>query len=57
MPPLPADLVTARGVGHPWGFSFFAAVAALACLAVLTLPAQARGAERQAVPEAVGPAV
>ncbi|MFE5214041.1 MFS transporter [Streptomyces sp. NPDC056626] len=45
-PSITGALVTA-GVRHPWGFSFFAAVAALACLAVLTLPAQARGAERQ----------
>ncbi|MFI0192467.1 MFS transporter [Streptomyces sp. NPDC017082] len=36
-PTVTGALVSA-GIGHPWGFVFFAAVAALAVLAVLTLP-------------------
>ncbi|WP_223283984.1 MFS transporter [Streptomyces sp. FBKL.4005] len=39
-PSVTGALVTA-GIGHPWGFYFFAAVAVLAFLAVLTLPARA----------------
>ncbi|MEW2288076.1 aromatic acid/H+ symport family MFS transporter [Streptomyces sp. NPDC047841] len=38
-PSVTGALVSA-GVGHPWGFYFFAAVAVLAFLAVLTLPAR-----------------
>ncbi|WP_338486042.1 aromatic acid/H+ symport family MFS transporter [Streptomyces sp. SCSIO 75703] len=33
--------LVASGIGHPWGFYFFAAVAVLGFLAVLTLPARA----------------
>ncbi|MFF8864841.1 MFS transporter [Streptomyces sp. NPDC015139] len=55
-PSITGALVNA-GIGHPWGFYFFAAVAALACLAVLTLPAHARGTAQEAVPETVEPAV
>jgi MFS transporter, AAHS family, benzoate transport protein len=40
-PSVTGALVSA-GWGHPWGFYFFAAVAVLAVLAVLTLPATAR---------------
>ncbi|MFI1532951.1 MFS transporter [Streptomyces anandii] len=36
-PSITGALVTA-GIGHPWGFYFFAAVAVLGFLAVLTLP-------------------
>ncbi|WP_445528419.1 MFS transporter [Streptomyces cyslabdanicus] len=46
-PTITGALVTA-GIGHPWGFYFFAAVAVLGFLAVLTLP---RHAPR---PEAAG---
>ncbi|MFI6947993.1 MFS transporter [Streptomyces sp. NPDC050422] len=35
--------LVASGIGHPWGFYFFAAVAVLGFLAVLTLPRTARG--------------
>ncbi|MFD7701960.1 MFS transporter [Streptomyces caelestis] len=42
-PSVTGALVTA-GVGHPWGFYFFAAVAVLGLLAVLTLPRPAEGA-------------
>ncbi|MFF5549678.1 MFS transporter [Streptomyces olivaceoviridis] len=38
-PSVTGALVSA-GIGHPWGFYFFAMVAALAFLAVLTLPAR-----------------
>ncbi|MET9017950.1 aromatic acid/H+ symport family MFS transporter [Streptomyces olivaceoviridis] len=38
-PSVTGALVSA-GIGHPWGFYFFATVAALAFLAVLTLPAR-----------------
>ncbi|MFC4333387.1 MFS transporter [Streptomyces andamanensis] len=36
-PSVTGALVTA-GIGHPWGFYFFAMVAVLGCAAVLTLP-------------------
>jgi MFS family permease len=39
-PTITGALVTA-GIGHPWGFYFFAAVAVLGFLAVLTLPRRA----------------
>ncbi|MFF7899911.1 MFS transporter [Streptomyces sp. NPDC007920] len=39
-PTITGALVTA-GIGHPWGFYFFAAVAVLGFLAVLTLPRHA----------------
>ncbi|GHF53266.1 MFS transporter [Streptomyces griseosporeus] len=42
-PSVTGALVTA-GIGHPWGFYFFALVAVLALLAVSTLPGRARGA-------------
>ncbi|ALO92007.1 hypothetical protein SHL15_0816 [Streptomyces hygroscopicus subsp. limoneus] len=32
--------LVSAGIGHPWGFYFFATVAALAFPAVLTLPAR-----------------
>ncbi|MET8772745.1 aromatic acid/H+ symport family MFS transporter [Streptomyces sp. NPDC004658] len=38
-PSITGALVSA-GIGHPWGFYFFATVAVLAFLAVLTLPAR-----------------
>ncbi|PZH19631.1 MFS transporter [Streptomyces sp. NTH33] len=50
-PTITGALVTA-GIGHPWGFYFFAAVAVLGFLAVLTLPRRPRHTE----PEAVEPA-
>ncbi|MFH8798305.1 MFS transporter [Streptomyces sp. NPDC017936] len=46
-PTITGALVTA-GIGHPWGFYFFAAVAVLALLAVLTLPRPAEGAPAEA---------
>lgn len=46
--------LVASGIGHPWGFYFFAAVAVLAFLAVLTLPRTTANARTQA---AVEPAV
>ncbi|NEY36328.1 MFS transporter [Streptomyces sp. PRKS01-65] len=42
-PSITGALVTA-GIGHPWGFYFFAAIAVLAFLAVLTLPRRAEEA-------------
>ncbi|MFF2203329.1 MFS transporter [Streptomyces sp. NPDC058145] len=48
--------LVASGVGHPWGFYFFAAVAVLGFLAVLTLPGRAHAAQQPEV-EAVQPAV
>ncbi|MES4892381.1 aromatic acid/H+ symport family MFS transporter [Streptomyces sp. NPDC096012] len=45
--------LVAAGVGHPWGFYFFAAVAVLAFAAVLTLPGPAGTADREAVEPAV----
>jgi MFS family permease len=47
-PSITGALVTA-GIGHPWGFYFFAAVAALAFVAVLTLPAARETAAEPAV--------
>ncbi|MFF8941630.1 MFS transporter [Streptomyces sp. NPDC014864] len=41
--------LVAAGIGHPWGFYFFATVAVLGFLAVLTLP---RGAEHTRVESA-----
>ncbi|MFI6648170.1 MFS transporter [Streptomyces sp. NPDC050529] len=37
--------LVASGIGHPWGFYFFAAVAVLAFLAVLTLPRTAHNSQ------------
>jgi AAHS family benzoate transporter-like MFS transporter len=45
--------LVAAGVGHPWGFYFFAAVAVLAFVAVLTLPGHAGAADREDVEPAV----
>lgn len=42
-PSITGALVTA-GIGHPWGFYFFALVAVLALLAVATLPGRTGGA-------------
>ncbi|MGQ5656445.1 MFS transporter, partial [Streptomyces sp. EKR5.2] len=47
-PSITGALVTA-GIGHPWGFYFFAAVAVLGFLAVLTLPRQTQSLRTQAV--------
>ncbi|MFE0822200.1 MFS transporter, partial [Streptomyces sp. NPDC058847] len=41
--------LVSSGVGHPWGFYFFAAVAVLGFLAVLTLPRTAAAAGAKAV--------
>ncbi|MGW5328398.1 MFS transporter [Streptomyces sp. NPDC004014] len=50
--------LVAAGVGHPWGFYFFAAVAVLGFAAVLTLPGRAPAAAAgPAEAEAVRPAV
>ncbi|WP_445281588.1 MFS transporter [Streptomyces sp. DSM 118148] len=50
--------LVAAGVGHPWGFYFFAAVAVLGFVAVLTLPGRAPAAAAgPAEAEAVQPAV
>ncbi|MCI3241727.1 MFS transporter [Streptomyces spinosisporus] len=46
-PTVTGALVSA-GIGHPWGFYFFAAVAVAAFLAVLTLPGRAAGAAAEA---------
>ncbi|MFJ1656597.1 MFS transporter [Streptomyces sp. NPDC088337] len=46
-PTITGALVTA-GIGHPWGFYFFAAVAVLGFLAVLTLPRHAPQVEAAA---------
>lgn len=43
-PSITGALVTA-GIGHPWGFYFFAAVAVLGFAAVLTLPREPRNVE------------
>ncbi|MYU22974.1 aromatic acid/H+ symport family MFS transporter [Streptomyces sp. SID8352] len=40
--------LVASGVGHPWGFYFFAAVAVLGFLAVLTLPRGPSGSPAEA---------
>ncbi|MFF3505463.1 MFS transporter [Streptomyces sp. NPDC003247] len=40
--------LVAAGIGHPWGFYFFAVVAVLGLLAVLTLPRTAEHAEAEA---------
>ncbi|MFI2413820.1 MFS transporter [Streptomyces sp. NPDC018947] len=45
--------LVSSGIGHPWGFYFFAAVAVCGFLAVLTLPGRARGAAAEAVEPAV----
>lgn len=42
--PSVSGALVAAGIGHPWGFYFFAAVAVLAVAAVLTLPGRARPA-------------
>lgn len=52
--------LVAAGVGHPWGFYFFAAVAVLGFVAVLTLPGRPPAVAAAAGPaeaEAVRPAV
>ncbi|MFC8349969.1 MFS transporter [Streptomyces sp. NPDC057280] len=51
--------LVASGIGHPWGFYFFAAVAVAGFLAVLTLPGResAAQAEATAVAPAAEPAV
>lgn len=41
--------LVSSGIGHPWGFYFFAAVAVLGFLAVLTLPRTAAGVPAKAV--------
>ncbi|MEJ1200327.1 MULTISPECIES: MFS transporter [unclassified Streptomyces] len=41
--------LVASGIGHPWGFYFFAAVAVCGFLAVLTLPRTAAGGRTEAV--------
>ncbi|MFF2509430.1 MFS transporter [Streptomyces sp. NPDC058067] len=45
-PSITGALVTA-GIGHPWGFYFFAAVAVFGFLAVLTLPRRSPGPDVQ----------
>ncbi|MFH8476388.1 MFS transporter [Streptomyces sp. NPDC018000] len=47
-PSITGALVTA-GIGHPWGFYFFAVVAVLGFLAVLTLPRRAANPQAEAV--------
>ena len=47
----------AAGIGHPWGFYFFAAVAVAGFLAVLTPPGQAAHAEATVTEGAAAPAV
>lgn len=47
-PSITGALVTA-GIGHSWGFYFFASVAVLGFLAVLTLPRQTQSLRTQAV--------
>ncbi|MER5449940.1 hypothetical protein ABT065_30610 [Streptomyces sp. NPDC002764] len=42
----------AAGIGHPWGFYFFAAVAVAGFLAVLTLPGRAAAAQAEATANA-----
>lgn len=51
--------LVAAGIGHPWGFYFFAAVAVAGFLAVLTLPGRAAAAQTDPSPaaEAAQPAV
>ncbi|MHC3470921.1 MFS transporter [Streptomyces sp. 7R007] len=51
--------LVAAGIGHPWGFYFFAAVAVAGFLAVLTLPGRAAAPHAQATTttEAAQPAV
>ncbi|MFF8882240.1 MFS transporter [Streptomyces flaveolus] len=41
--------LVSSGIGHPWGFYFFAAVAVCGFLAVLTLPGRRRGEATEAV--------
>jgi MFS family permease len=45
--------LVSSGIGHPWGFYFFAAVAVCGFLAVLTLPGRVRGEGAEAVEAAV----
>ncbi|MEU3661295.1 aromatic acid/H+ symport family MFS transporter [Streptomyces sp. NPDC032940] len=45
--------LVSSGIGHPWGFYFFAAVAVCGFLAVLTLPARRRDEGAEAVEAAV----
>ncbi|MFI7405657.1 MFS transporter [Streptomyces sp. NPDC049541] len=40
--------LVAAGIGHPWGFYFFSAVAVAGFLAVLTLPGRAAAAQAEA---------
>ena len=47
-PSITGALVTA-GIGHPWGFYFFAVVAVLGFLAVLTLPRRAANPQAEAI--------
>ncbi|MER5753674.1 aromatic acid/H+ symport family MFS transporter [Streptomyces sp. NPDC002088] len=47
-PTITGALVTA-GIGHPWGFYFFAVVAVLGFVAVLTLPRRAANAQVEGV--------
>ncbi len=51
--------LVAAGIGHPWGFYFFAAVAVAGFLAVLSLPGRAAAAQTEPAPtaEAAQPAV
>ncbi|MFG3155643.1 MFS transporter [Streptomyces sp. NPDC048219] len=51
-PSITGALVTS-GIGHPWGFYFFAAVAVCGFLAVLTLPGRMRSEGTEAVEAAV----
>ncbi|MEV6296728.1 aromatic acid/H+ symport family MFS transporter [Streptomyces sp. NPDC051896] len=41
--------LVAAGIGHPWGFYFFAAVAVLGFVAVLTLPGRAGPGQQEAL--------
>ncbi|MGW5434353.1 MFS transporter [Streptomyces sp. NPDC004059] len=41
--------LVAAGIGHPWGFYFFAAVAVLGFVAVLTLPGRAGPGQHEAL--------
>lgn len=45
-------VLVAAGIGHPWGFYFFAAVAVAGFLAVLTLPGRAAAAQAEATANA-----
>ncbi|MDT0609260.1 MFS transporter [Streptomyces lancefieldiae] len=45
--------LVSSGIGHPWGFYFFAAVAVLGFLAVLTLPRTTAGGRAESVEPAL----